>query len=477
MKSVLSSVLCLLSVAACAATDVLRTTKDVNAFLETSSRVRAPFTVEGVVYHTAPSSILLQDDTGRVWINFAEVPQRPRVGDRVVVSGSAFCTSATEPLVCVTNVIRLERTDLPPPLRLRLGEIDIKRHRLARVETSGLVVEAFADDQDPDYSIVVLKDGACTLPVFIHTTDIRRTQKLIDARISVSGIYQQAVRGIRKYSGPFIDSQRVTVVEEPPANPFDVPDLEKTWYMTPADISALGRRKIRGEALAVWNDCRLLVREDGSRIVNVSMLKGAKMPAPGEAIEVVGYPRTDLFRLNLGSARWRPLADAPSAPRTPDRIFDISPRDVVRGTALHKIISEHFHGQVVRLRGIVRSLPAAEGVDRRLYLDSDGFKVPVDVSSCPAAADGIEIGGVVEVTGRCFIETSEWSSNEIFPQATGFAVIARSADDFRVVSRPPWWTRIAASHLGTNKANSGKRNRIGRQKDPCRRFARVFHLS
>ena len=36
---------------------------------------------------------------------------------------------------------------------------------------------------------------------------------------------------------------------------------------------------------------------------------------------------------------------------------------------------------------------------------------------------------------------------------------------------------IAASHLGTNKANSGKRHRIGRQKDPCRRFARVFHLS
>ena len=53
------------------------------------------------------------------------------------------------------------------------------------------------------------------------------------------------------------------------------------------------------------------------------------------------------------------------------------------------------------------------------------------------------------MTGRCLIETSDWSSNDIFPQATGFAVIARSADDFKVLSRPPWWTpaRCAAAVL------------------------------
>ena len=72
--------------------------------------------------------------------------------------------------------------------------------------------------------------------------------------------------------------------------------------------------------------------------------------------------------------------------------------------------------------------------------------MPVDVSACPAAADGIEIGSVVEVTGRCLIETSDWSPNDIFPQATGFAIIARSSADFTVISRPPWWTpaRFAA---------------------------------
>ena len=99
-----------------------------------------------------------------------------------------------------------------------------------------------------------------------------------------------------------------------------------------------------------------------------------------------------------------------------------------------------LHGKLIRLAGLVRSIPTPTGNDRRALLDSDGVNVPVDISANPPIAERLAVGCRIEVIGRCLLETENWRPENPFPRITGFRLVPRSPDDVRVVSRPPWWT-------------------------------------
>ena len=422
---------------------VLRSAAEIELLRKTPAAVS--FDITGTVYHADLSRMLLEDQSGRAWIALSKKHGQNQVGDRVHVRGPVWVSSVGEVTPYAATIERLGAAQLRPPLALKLGDIDFRRHHLATITTSGTVMEERDDEQDPNYRLLLIKDGATVLPASLRIAEFPQTHFPQGAKVRVTGIYQKAIRGIRRYSGPFVEVLSADITAPPPDDPFDVPYLEKLWYMAPIEVAALDCRKVSGEVLCVWGGNRLLVREHGGRIVKVSLQQGEKPPASGISVDVVGYPQTNIFRLNLSNAHWRTASSADASPAEEPAV-DIKAEYILQDFPDHRVVSEERHGQLVRLRGIVRSLPAAEVVERRLYLDSDAFKVPVDVSACPAAADGIEIGSVVEVTGRCLIETSDWSPNEIFPQATGFAVIARSPADFTVISRPPWWTpaRFAA---------------------------------
>ena len=40
----------------------------------------------------------------------------------------------------------------------------------------------------------------------------------------------------------------------------------------------------------------------------------------------------------------------------------------------------------------------------------------------------------------CILDVPNWRPNEVFPHARGLFVVARTADDIRVLKRPSWWT-------------------------------------
>ena len=197
-------------------------------------------------------------------------------------------------------------------------------------------------------------------------------------------------------------------------------------------------RKVRGKVLAVWQGSKALVRTDSGFVSEINFSR-PPLPRLNETIEAVGMPETDLYQLNLSKAIWR---------KTPDCVVTDLPPETVSAPFMltdgkgNREVKVQYSGRVIRLTGLVRALPAVGNGDYRLNLNCDGFDVPVDFSSVPAALAKIADGCAIEVTGVCVIETENWRPQTPFPRAKGFSVIMRSPEDVRIVSRPPFWTPL-----------------------------------
>ena len=132
-----------------------------------------------------------------------------------------------------------------------------------------------------------------------------------------------------------------------------------------------------------------------------------------------------------------PAGGAPLRPETPTKVT--AEMLLSRTNDLNVITYLNF-GSTVSLEGVVRNLPAPGNNDGRLSLESGGFAIPVDASSCPEAFAGLSVGCRVNVTGVFLFEANNWRANAIFPKINDIAIVVRGADDVRILSRPSRWT-------------------------------------
>lgn len=420
--------------------DVLRTTAAVNAFYRTASSESRPFDLTGVVLASTVTSFTLEDGTGRVWLGH-HGNHGLSVADKANVKGIAYFSPTQEPSSTLTEARVIGKAGAKTPADIDLSSLNQAKNDLLPVRTVGKVIDLQPDEVDARYAILLLKSGATRLPLFVRTEDFPNASEMIDATIRVTGTFNRTIRGIRKYSGAYIHGEKIEVVDRAPDDPFNAPQLEQTRYLSPDEVIAFDKRKACGETLATWNRSFLMLRADDGRVVNVKLSADLTLPEPGDRIDVVGYPVTDLFRINLMNARWRPSAqkDPPPGSRAE------APKDIDVATILYdgtgaRQIAGAFHGSLLRFRGVVRSKPTAEGPTRRFGVDTGTSRAVVDVSTHPDVVDRVEIGAEVEVTGRCLVEAGEWSPYDIFPQPSGFAIVIRSPADIRTLRSPPWWT-------------------------------------
>lgn len=156
----------------------------------------------------------------------------------------------------------------------------------------------------------------------------------------------------------------------------------------------------------------------------------ASRPAPrsGTFAEVVGRPVSDVYRVNLERARWRPAAPFDFAEGA---ATNITARDIMLGEDGQIQVKPQFLGKTITLRGTLRNRNG-----NTLHVEDGSFVVPVVAAEADA---DIEPGSVVEATGVCILDIENWRPNAAFPQIRGFFVVC-GADGLHVVARPPWWT-------------------------------------
>ncbi len=441
----LISLALILVTTATAAEECLHSIGEISAFIENDTPRKVSFELTGKVLNTfslpGTQEIILSDSFGERMQFYRQLnlPQ-PEAGDSITASGIAIISKDHEPYVRLDDFKVLGHETPPAPLPIRLTETNTRTHHLMTIRTEGVVIDVFPDEIDLRYMILLLKDKDVVLPVSFARDTFGDRKDLIDATIRVTGIYRRTIEGVRKYSWPNITPftpDDIEIVSPPPKDPFAVPPIEKRLYMTPEEIARMSKRSIIGEVLATWAGDLAMLRAKDGRIVNLKLAHGSKLPKCGETIVAAGQPETDFFRINLKAARWKPAAH-PQQAKTDE--VAVSAENAFWRENGRNSINGQIHGTLLRAHGIVRTLPSPDDSDTRFVLDTGDISIPVDMTSNPSAADGLQIGCLVEVVGRCILLTDAGLQDYSAAKLKGLALVVRSPADIVVLKRPSWWT-------------------------------------
>ena len=429
---------------------VLRTAAEVAALCELPYAPKTPFEVRGIVaYVNTYGGVIVEDSSGRAFV-FNGKGDDCRVGDMVVLNGLAGVPNPHGHIPWMWNVsVRVVgRGTAPVPRDIRLADIKSDLPDLATVRLEGEVLEVFSDEIDAQTEFFILRDGNSSVLVTFNSTDAPARQSLKElalAHIRMTGTYFRHNSGKRLFSGPSISlssTNDIAIVTPPPADPFDAPPLEAIIRETPDEIAALGHRSVAGTVAAVWRGNRVLVRADAydgmsaSGLVRLELARDVGLPRPGTRVRAVGRPATDTYRLNLVNARWRPEPGPPSAAPKP-HTANLS--QLLRDKNGRPVIETLWHGRAVRIRGTVRRVSGADDA-KSFHLLSDGHLVTVCADACPDTLHGLDADTVVEATGVWLVDAENARDDLILPRIEGVALALRTADDLKILARPPWWT-------------------------------------
>ena len=341
---------------------------------------------------------------------------------------------------CDSLAVRDAAIAEPPP---EVSANDLKSGRFDNklVCVRGTVHQTFRDEIDPKYILLTLaKDGVvfhaacCDDKAFVDDMRFLR-----GAEVSVSGVYSASPTGLRELFGKFVNTltpDAIRVLRPAPSDPFSAPLITAATPASPDEVPALGRLRTAGRVIAVWQRRNMLLRDSTGKVRKIT-LEGVDAPTCGEAVEVVGTPETDLYRINLGNAIWRPFdgivpeEEPPTATTATELLTD--------GRGNYKI-NPTLHGRAVRIEGMVVNLPGNDPAYGIVTLKSGDFAIPVDISANRDVADDLSIGCRVAVSGTCVVEAEVWRPYSALPRATGVTIVVRTSSDVQVTSRPSWWT-------------------------------------
>ena len=327
------------------------------------------------------------------------------------------------------------------PVAITAADMFSGRYDYQFVRITGTIQDLFHDDNNSLFRFFIIFSGNET--IFAPSQTISESdaalESLIGAEVSVAGtcdVPSAVARGrMRLRRNLYIwDLKDITILKPAPESPFDVPPLEGLSDASPSEIPRLGRRRFIGRVLAVWDGMKALLEGPDGRLVRIEPKKGPP-PVPGDFIEAVGLPESDIYRINLTRAVWR---KALPFPVTAPVATNVAARTILTDPRGQPGIKPEFHGRLIRLRGIVRSLPIRESP--RFFLQDGSDIVPVDTTSAPEIADKIELGATIAVDGICVTEVEPWRPGAVFPRTNGFILAPRPGDALEILASPPWWT-------------------------------------
>ena len=455
MKPLLTILFCLLLPAAEAHAPLLRTAAEVNALSDAEFASGIPFDLKGTVSFVDAESTLgwnpnvcIKDETGCTTL-FSKIGLSvPTTGDIIRVTGTTSFDKFSQPHADYTNLVRIGHTAAPQPEVLSLSDLLHGDYNHHLVETSGTIADAFRDEVDHRYNYLLLKRGSEILPVAFPDPNMTEAslQSLIGADVNIKGVCL-FVSGARDFLGPRLELtglDAIRMTRPAPSDPFDAPTLADIHRINPAAVANMGRRTVVGRVIAVWNGDRFIIKTADGRFLRITLARRHSPPVYGETVRVVGFPETDLFRINISEAIWRrePSTLPPEEPPQPCTasalLMDASGRQQFR---------PRYFGHTLKLKGQLRDIPEPNRPKAQALLDCGNVIIPVNTDMCPSVFRDVAAGCIVELSGICLMETENWRSDAPFPRITGMTLIMRTPDDLNILSRPPWWTPTRLSFV------------------------------
>ncbi len=405
------------------------------------------FDLTGIVSYSSKrfgGHIAIENHSGAVCLfNETQNPfQIPNPGDIIQARGwTDFGSNGRIRRNC-KRITTLGHKDAPKPHDASLAELSDGRFDNRLVRTHCTLRDILVDEIDKGCLFLSLADGNDSLYLVIpHTSESERHYRsMIGAQIEITGICIQALIGSRLWSGRKLcvsDPSAIRLIVPAEDDPFDVPSIRDLETLQPSHIARHGRCRAIGTVLAVWqNGERVLIGNHGGMLTELRLAE-PHPPRCGDVIEAVGLPASNLFRINLIRAMWRLTMGTPVKQPSP---IATTARELLANNEGKPQFNATRYGQQIRLKGVVKAVSTEESHEGRIYLASDVFTIPIDISSVPDAMKLVDIGYEIEATGICILDSENWTPYIAFPQIQGLTLVLRTADDIAVISRPPWWT-------------------------------------
>ena len=404
------------------------------------------FALTGTVasVHSYSGEIIVQDSECAVRIGVPDL-KGCSPGDLVRATGITTRNVTGGSYARCVDLERLAHHLPPVPVEVDFSKLKSGAFDNRFVRITGDVRNVMIDEIDPRCILVTLshENEWARITIVAPEPSVRQTFKqlnaLIGANISLTGICAIQSTGFRRLFGRYIgvrDTRSLVVNRPPPADPFDIPLLSELKVHTPEEISAQCRRRTKGTVLAVYGGNRFIIADDDGAIHNVETDE-SPLPAYGDRVEVAGVPETDLYRINLSHAIFRPLpkgdvsyAQAVPIPSLGSLFSDSSGRG--------RIDPSH-HGKVIRVSGSILDMSSAIPPKTIILKDGD-FSLTVDTSALAGESMRMAVGYRIEVDGVCVVDVGNRNSLAPFQPAAGLTLVPRRPEDIRIIARPSWWT-------------------------------------
>ena len=329
----------------------------------------------------------------------------------------------------------LHRGSASSPIKTTPATLFTGKYDYCSVCLTGMLQDSKSQRNSKDWYDLTLNCEGDTIYLFLHSYDnlSKELEALIGAKVEAVGICHPQQGSMRRLTGrvvllPSFNQLRVI---DPPKDRFDAPFLDTSLVRTPLEISRLGRVKIQGKVIAVW-DNRLLLQLPNADTVSVEMTSSIR-PSYGSFIETVGFVETDTYYFHLTRAIWRSHQPFSTQQNTASSLRTI---DITKKGISNLDINSRCQGVTMTLTGSV----AAAAPDGKIDIENNGQIFHINAS---ASLDGVhvpQVGSRLCVTGICVIDVEKWQPHSPFPDVTGFSIIPRSASDILVLNSPPWWT-------------------------------------
>ena len=392
--------------------------------------------------HFTRGNFFAEDATGAIELNtFPGDWTKIRAGDVYRFTG---CTSNLLKRIGIVHADChsaefLRHESAPEPLKVSANDFLSGKFPFRHVMLDGIMRNVLRDEIDPNYIYFILECGdERVFAVLAANEDVGvLAERFLNAHVTMTGCCSRDADS-RAYCDYFLNlcsTKDITVRERLADDPFAVKDIADTISMTPKTISTLGRRRATGSVLAVWSTDKALIKAEKGWPVLVTFAQGV-LPVPGSAIEVSGYPETDIYNINLTRAVWRPTEPETNTCRS---VLRTSPAGLTSDASGRPRLDAHTHAKWVELGGLVKRIRHGKDDETIFALEDGGHSVDVLVTDRSAALPLAE-GCRVRVIGVCVMEKEPWRPNSIIPRITGISIVVNDPKDIRILSRPSWWT-------------------------------------
>ena len=395
-------------------------------------------------YTNSANSFTIKDTSGSISISDERIDRREKpvvAGNVVHVQGITDDTIDGVIYPGCRQLTKLSHNVPHPPTAVSALDFLNGKYDYQPILIQGLIRDAFKDEIDPEVTFLILSSSNHSIYVVFNSDepDCIFFNRFVGAQVAVEGLCRPTAHGMRRQIGRFIKAESINsikILTPPASNPFDIPDISESSHMRAPELTSLDRRRTSGYIIAVMHGGNILLKTLNGKIVRADLAKDS-LPHYGQYIEVAGLPETDLYNINLSRAIWRTVSGPPFCEASPT---NVSASFLMSDSQGRLRINTSFHGKNIRICGLVRSLPAIGNNDGCLFIESEGYIIPVDISSAPETLDDVCVGCKIEVVGTCAMIIDNWRPSAPFPRAKGFKIVVRKSNDIAILSYPPWWT-------------------------------------